>query len=92
MRLIGRAKLVPLSQQDRDTARWVASWIAELRDAHWKRPADVAGQFPRARQQHDGTFLFPVPQRQVGIHVLVAFSQGVALIVAIKVFEAANGH
>jgi len=92
VRLIGREKLVPLGEQDRNTAKWVASWIAEIRDAHWKRPADVAGQFPKARQQNDGTFLFPVPQRQIGIHVLMAFSQGVALIIAIRVFEVANGH
>lgn len=91
MRLIGRAKLLALGQ-DHETAKWVASWIAELRGAHWKRPADVAGQFPKVWQQKDGTFLFPVPQRQVGIHVLVAFSQGVALIVAIKAFEIANEH
>jgi mRNA interferase HigB len=90
VRLIGRAKLVPLSQQDRDTAKWVASWIAEVRDAHWKRPADVAAQFPKVCQQEDGTFLFPVPRRHVGIHVLIVFSRGVALIVAIRVIEAAN--
>jgi mRNA-degrading endonuclease HigB of HigAB toxin-antitoxin module len=92
VRLIGRAKLVPLSEQDRDTAKWVASWIAELRDAHWKRPSDVALQFPKACQRNDGTFIFPVPRRPVGIHVLIAFSRGVALIIAIRDIEAANGH
>jgi mRNA-degrading endonuclease HigB of HigAB toxin-antitoxin module len=92
VRLIGRTKLAPLSEQDRDTARWVASWTVELRDAHWKRPSDVAGQFPRVYRQNDGTFLFPVPQRRVGIHVLMAFSRGVALILGIRPCEVANGH
>lgn len=85
MRLIGRAKLVALGEQDRDTAKWVANWVAELRDAHWKRPADVIAQFPKVRQQKNGTFLFPVPKCQVGIHVLIAFSLGVALIIAIRI-------
>jgi mRNA-degrading endonuclease HigB of HigAB toxin-antitoxin module len=92
VRLIGRAKLMALSRHDRDTAKWIASWIAELRDAHWKRPTDVSRQFPKACQQNDGTFLFPVPQRQLGIHVLIAFSQDVALIVAIRVFEIVHEH
>ena len=92
MRLIGLAKLAPLTQRDHNAARWVTSWIAELRDAHWKRPNDVAGQFPKARQQNDGTFLFPVPRREVEIHVLIAFAQGIALIVAVRVLDAANGH
>ena len=92
MRLIGREKLMTLGEQDRDTAKWVVSWIAELRDAHWKRPADVTGQFPRARQQDDGSFVFPVPRRQVGINVLMAFSRGLALVLAIKGLKATNGH
>lgn len=92
MRLISREKLLPLSKQDLQTARWVASWVTELRDAHWKRPADITGQFPKVRQQVDGTFLFPVPQHQLGIHLVIAFSLGVALIVAIKAFEVANEY
>jgi mRNA-degrading endonuclease HigB of HigAB toxin-antitoxin module len=92
VRLIGREKLVPLGERNPDTAKWVASWIVELRDAHWKRPADVAGQFPKASQQNDGTFLFPVPQCQLGVHVLMAFSHGLALITAIRILEAANGR
>lgn len=92
MRLIGRQRLVSLSRQDRDVAKWVANWIVELREAHWKRPADVTRQFPKVWEQDDGTFLFPVPQRQIGIHVLITFSQGVALIVAVGVFEVANEH
>ena len=91
MRLIGRAKLASLSERNRETARWVAGWIAELRDANWKRPADIGGPFPRAAQQNDGTFLFPVPQCQVGVHVLIAFSQSIVLIVAVRVLEASNG-
>ncbi len=92
MRLIGREKLKPLSEQGRDTGKWVAIWIAELRDAHWKRPTDVAGQFPRVHQENDGTFLFPVPRCQLGIHVVMTFSREVALIVAIRGLDVVNGH
>ena len=92
MRLIGRAKLASLGERDGETARWVAGWIAELRDANWKRPADIGGRFPTASQQSDGTFLFPVPQRQVGVRVLIAFPQSIVLIVAIRILEAANGR
>ena len=80
------------SEQDRDTAKWVMSWIAELRDAHWKRATDVTGQFPKALQQKDGTFLFPVPQRPIGVHVLIAFSRGLVLVLAIKGLKATNGR
>jgi hypothetical protein len=92
VRLIGRAKLASLSERDGETAKWIAGWIGELRVASWKRPTDVRGQFPRAFQRSDGTFLFPVLQHQVGIDVLIDFSQSVALIVAIKILEDANGH
>lgn len=91
MRLIGRAKLVPL-ERDRDTAKWAVNWVAEVRDAQWKRPADVAKQFPNVVYDSDGTFLFRVPQRSIGVRVLVAFTEGVALVVAVRVFEVANEY
>ena len=92
MRLIGRARLASLSGHDRDTAKWVANWTTELRDAYWKRAADVAAQFPGVRRQGNGTFVFPVPRRQVGIQVLMAFSRGVALILAVEGLEANDGN
>jgi mRNA-degrading endonuclease HigB of HigAB toxin-antitoxin module len=92
VRLIGRTRLAPLGEEGRDTAIWVASWMAELRDADWKHPADISGQFPKAIQHIDGTFLFPVPNLRIGIHVLITFSQNLALIIAIRVLEVANGR
>ena len=91
MRLIGRAKLAPL-RRDRDTAKWVVSWAAEVCEAQWKRPADVTRQFPNVLCDTDGTFLFRVAQRPIGVRVLVAFAEGVALVVAVRVFEVANEH
>jgi mRNA-degrading endonuclease HigB of HigAB toxin-antitoxin module len=92
VRLIGRGKLASLSERDQQTAKWVAAWISELRIASWKRPADIRGQFPKASRQTDGTFLFPVLQKNVGICVLIDFSQGVALVVAIRILETSNGY
>lgn len=90
--MIGRAKLAALGEQDREIARWIANWVAELRDAHWKRPADIAGHFPKARLQSDGTFLFPIADREFEIHVMIAFPRGIALILSIKLFDVANGN
>lgn len=92
MRLIGRAKLASLSERDRETAKWVASWIAELREANWRRPADVGRRFPKASEQNDGTILFPVPKHRVGIQVLIGFSYNVVLITSVKDVESANGN
>jgi len=92
VRVIGRERLALLCGDGGDTARWVSSWLAELRDAHWKRPADVIVQFPKARPQRDGSFLFPVPRQERGIQVLVAFSHGLALVLAVTVLKATNGH
>jgi len=91
VRLIGRAKLIPL-RKDRETAKWVVSWAAEVRDAQWKRPDDIARQFPSVLHDTDGTFLFRVPERPIGVRVLVAFTEGVALVVAVRVFEVANEY
>lgn len=66
-------------------AKWVPGWVAELRDAHWKRPSDVVGQFPKARQENDGTFLFPIAGRPAGIHALIVFPRGLVLILSVKV-------
>lgn len=84
MRLVGREKLVTLTERNKKAAKWVTSWMAELRDAHWKRPSDVMGQFPNVRCQNDGGFVFPVPHCEIGIHVLIAFAPGVVLIAAIE--------
>lgn len=92
MKLIGLNKLELLIKQDDGSAQWVKSWVAEVGYAHWKQPSDVARQFPKMRRENDGTFLFPVPRRRLGVQVLVAFQQGLALIQSVKEFEVANGH
>lgn len=88
MRLIGRLKLEPLSVTH---PTWVNSWVAEVCNATWKCPSDVSGQFPKA-SYHEGCFLFPVSKSQIAVHVFIAFAQGVALVVAVKTLQAANGH
>lgn len=92
MRVIGRAKLASLVEKDRQIGTWVASWLAELRDANWRRPTDVGARFPNASRQNDGTILFPIPNSGVWIQVLIAFPHGVVLVTSIKVLEAANGN
>ncbi len=92
MRLIGREKLTTLSGQDRDTARWVASWSAELLGANWKRPADVVLQFPRASQKLDGIFMFQPPNKAIEIDALISFPRGIILIVSTRLLEVANDH
>lgn len=92
MRLIGRERLASLSERNQKAAKWVAGWIGELRAAHWKRPADIRGQFPRALQRANGTFFFPVSQQHVGIDVLIDFSTSIVLISAIINIEDSNGN
>lgn len=90
MRLIGRGKLLALCEQNGAAAQWISNWIAAVGEAHWKRPADVAKQFPRAIQQDEKTFLFPVGPRLAEVHLLIAFAYGVALITTIRMLNAAN--
>jgi len=91
LRLIGTPKLIPL-RKDPSTAKWVVSWAAEVRDAQWKRPADIEKQFPSVLHEMDGAFLFRVPEHPLRVRVLVAFAEGVAVVVAVRVFEVANEH
>lgn len=92
MRLIGRAKLEALAERDREAAKWVANWVTELREANWMRAADVGKRFPKALQQADGTILFPVPRQGLGIQVLMAFPEKVALITRVKSLDVENGN
>ena len=91
MRLIGQSHLNPLIQSGEFAARWVAAWTAEVKSAHWKKPADILVQFPRVGRTADGEFLFPVARCAFAVEVLIAFPQGIALITSLKVIEVANG-
>lgn len=85
MRLIGREKLGHLQNHDEPTEKWVRAWIAELVHANWKHPVDVSHQFPNARHEGDGEFLFPVSYSNCVIHVLIAFPQGIALVTGFEI-------
>ncbi len=80
MRLIGREKLLRLRDKGAEAERWVRSWVAEVAEAHWRKPDDVTSQFPNARQRSEGYFVFPVGQCGVAILLHIAFPQGIALI------------
>lgn len=85
MRLIGREKLDYLRGRGGQTGKWMLSWVAEVRNAHWKSPEDVTDQFPNACYCDDGSFEFPVADCRWIIQSLIAFPQGVVLISELKV-------
>ena len=91
MRLIGREKLSRLKGQGAEVEKWVRSWVAEVAEAHWRRPEDVAEQFPSACHQGRGCFLFPIAQFPVAIQLQIAFAQGVALISDLNTSEVTHG-
>lgn len=89
MRLLGRERLDGLRGRSEQVEKWVRSWAAEILAAHWKRPSDVRDQFPNARDQGGGAFMFPVGNCNWVICLLIAFPQGVALITDLKVEDEA---
>lgn len=92
MRLIGCEKLAWAKSIGIDVDKWVLSWAAEVRSAHWKHPSDVCEQFPNACRKSDSLFLFPVSKCSLAIQVLIAFPQGIALIQDFKSSEDTNEH
>lgn len=80
MRLIGREKLSRLRGKGAEVETWVRSWVAEVTDAHWRKPDDVTRQFPNARHHGKGCFWFPIGSCQLAIQLQIAFAQDVALI------------
>ncbi len=84
MRLIGKERLV--ARHVGAVARtWLISWVSEISMANWKGPMDVVRQFPKARQESDSQFIFPVEDDIGEIDVLIAFPQGIALVTDLKV-------
>jgi len=92
MRLIGLEKLSQLRDKGEQTEKWILSWIAEVRDAHWKRPVDVRNQFPKARHDGEGRFMFSVANSQWIICLLVTFQHGIALITDLKAEDNIHGN
>ncbi|CAG9932743.1 type II toxin-antitoxin system HigB family toxin [Candidatus Nitrotoga arctica] len=84
MRLIGREKIHHLKGAGEQIDKWALNWTSEVMSAHWKLPVDVITQFPKASVKDDVFFIFPVGGNKWTIHVLVAFSQGIALITDLK--------
>ncbi|MGU2418776.1 type II toxin-antitoxin system HigB family toxin [Burkholderia cenocepacia] len=84
MRLVGRERLDHLRGTGEMIEKWVRSWTAEVVAAHWKHPSDVEDQFPNARHQGDGHFVFPVSGCDRVICLLIAFAQGIALVTDLK--------
>lgn len=78
MRLIGREKLNRLRGKGAEV--WARAWVAEVAEAHWRKPDDVTEQFPNAHHQGHDCFLFPIGHCQLAIQLRIAFAQGIALI------------
>lgn len=91
MRLLGRERLCCVKDNGRDAEKWLRSWTAEVMAAHWKHPVDVNHQFPNARHQGQGRFLFRVGSSKLTINLLIAFPQGVALITELKADDENHG-
>jgi mRNA-degrading endonuclease HigB of HigAB toxin-antitoxin module len=91
MRLIGRERLDQLKGRGAEVESWVRNWVAEVADAHWRRPEDVAEQFPSACHRGRGCFLFPIAQYPAVIQLEIAFAQGVALISDLDTNEVTYG-
>lgn len=81
MRLLGRAGLQSLRGKNDETDRWIDTWAAEVTTAHWKRPADLFLQFPKATEKN-GTFSFPIANSQSNLDVIIAFPQGITLVIS----------
>lgn len=92
MRLIGRGKLACAESIGIEIQKWMLSWVAEVKNAHWKHANDVSDQFPNVRLNADSSFLFPVGQCGIAIQVLIAFPQGIAFIQELKSSEDTNEH
>lgn len=84
MRLLGRDRLRVLFGTDELIDAWVRSWVSELCTANWKSAEDVLRQFPRAREIEGDTFEFPISENRQCIHVLMTFTHGIALVIAIE--------
>lgn len=84
MRLLGKDKLQHLLCADEISRAWICAWVAELATANWKQPADVALQFPNARESGLGTFVFPVANTDKEVCIQIAFQQGVAVITGLQ--------
>lgn len=91
MRLIGREKLNNLGGMEAEVEKWVRAWVAEVADAHWRQPNDVTEQFPNAKYQGQGCFVFPIGHCQLTIQLRVAFAHGVALISDLNTSEVTYG-
>jgi mRNA-degrading endonuclease HigB of HigAB toxin-antitoxin module len=84
MRVIGRENIQGLSE-DLDSRRWVRHWLAELMQAHWKRPSDVLQQFPRCKQHEGNRFEFPISNGRQAIATVFHFPLGIAFVHGITI-------
>lgn len=91
MRLIGREKLHQLRGSGAEAEKWLRAWVAEVASAHWRHPSDVTDQFPNARHQGEGCFLFPIGICPHAIRLQVAFAQGIALISDLNTYDVTHG-
>ncbi len=82
MKIIGLDKLS--SMRGEIVEKWLFSWIAEIKDAHWRFSSDVIKQFPKVRASDDSCFEFSVSTTQWVICIQVAFLQGIAIIKEVK--------
>jgi len=92
MRLLGRKRLSHLQSRGNEVEKWVRSWATEILAANWKHPSDVRDQFPNARHNGNGHFVFPVVNCNYVICLFIAFPQGVALITELKLEDETHGN
>tara|TARA_Y100000310_G_C20694819_1_gene824866 strand:+ start:2745 stop:2999 length:255 start_codon:yes stop_codon:yes gene_type:complete len=83
MKLVGKNKLQNLLSSEVDQRKWLISWISEVEYASWKSTDDVLQQFPNASITEGGRVTFPTSNKNIKIHVKVAFPQCIVVVVEV---------
>lgn len=85
MRLVGKERLQCLRNAGGQLQIWAQAWVCEVQNSQWRSANDVLEQFPRATVHSDGSFAFPVGDLHYVVRVMIAFSEGVAIVMELKV-------
>lgn len=84
MKILGLNHVAPLHSHDQMRV-WIGAWVAEVRQANWKRAADVIAHFPSAIQLNFNRFRFVSQEPRASLEVAVAYPQNIVLIVSADV-------
>ncbi|OGE78897.1 MAG: hypothetical protein A3A83_03295 [Candidatus Doudnabacteria bacterium RIFCSPLOWO2_01_FULL_48_57] len=83
MNLLGKKILYDFKEKHADSKSQIASWEAEVEEAHWATPHDLKRRYPKASLPGNHQVIFDICRNKYRLLARVNYKNGIVLVLKI---------